>query len=83
MGDISIPKVNLSKDDAITIAKEKHPDARSIKADLDMWLTREGAPLLRWTVAVVLPDRDDGTGHGLTYMINAETGKVYEVTGDC
>jgi len=81
IGDISIPKVNLSKDEAIAIAKEKHPDARSIKADLDMWLTREGAPLLRWTVAVSLPNRADGTPYGLTYMINAETGEVYEVTG--
>jgi len=81
IGDIFIPNVNLSKDDAITIAKEKHPYARSIKADLDIWLTREGAPLLRWTVAVSLPDRADGTAHGLTYMINAETGEVYEVTG--
>lgn len=81
IGDISIPKANLSEDDAITIAKEKHPDARSINADLDMWLTRERAPLLRWTVSVSLPDRSDGTAHGLTYMINAETGEVYEVTG--
>jgi len=46
-----------------------------------MWLTREGAPLLRWTVEAALPDRADGTAHALTYMINAETGEVYEVTG--
>ncbi len=58
-----------------------NPDARSIIADLDLWLTREGTPLLRWTVAVSLPDRADGTAHGLSYMINAETREVYEVTG--
>lgn len=76
-----IPSMKISREEAISIVKEKYPEIRDVEATLDLWLTENGEPLLRWTVTAKLPDRGDEIERGIAVVINAVTGEIVQVLG--
>ncbi|MCL6612400.1 MAG: PepSY domain-containing protein [Peptococcaceae bacterium] len=82
--DVTLPNVNapkITRDQAINIVRQDYPDVRNPIAELDMWLSENGEPLIRWTVRAERPNRDDGTARGVHIVINAVTGQIISRAG--
>ncbi|NPV91884.1 MAG: hypothetical protein HPY50_14050 [Firmicutes bacterium] len=77
VGILTIPAAKIDRGQAIELLKKRNPKISNVNAELDVWLTKDSQPLLRWTVRADLPL--DGEIHrGVGIVINAVTGEIIE-----